>query len=105
VLEAAQLESESQHETESGAQVPTEASVNIVDQLLRASELPATTSLPARFDWRQEYDAPGAWDDLGEEINQGECGDCYSFAATLAFQMRVRIAVAKRLGQLKGQRV
>lgn len=74
----------------------SESTYNVMDKLLSKSDLPSMSSLPKSFDWRKEFDLPGTFDDLGEEIDQGECGDCYSFAATLSFQMRLRIAVWKK---------
>ena len=57
-----------------------------MDKLLSKSDLPAMSSLPKTFDWRKEFDLPGTFDDLGEEIDQGECGDCYSFVSATAFK-------------------
>lgn len=58
--------------------------------------------LPTGFDWREELEeiSPPGVDDLGEEFDQGPCGSCYAFAATLSFQMRLRIALFREHGLL-----
>lgn len=63
--------------------------------------------IPANFDWREQLEeiSPPGVDDLGDEFDQGPCGSCYAFAATLAFQMRLRIALFRDLGALSDVRL
>lgn len=62
----------------------------------------SSDNLPANFDWRERLEeiSPPGVDDLGDEFDQGPCGSCYAFAATLSFQMRLRIALFRTHGLL-----
>eukprot|EP00929_Paragymnodinium_shiwhaense_P028236 TRINITY_DN16410_c0_g1_i2.p1 TRINITY_DN16410_c0_g1~~TRINITY_DN16410_c0_g1_i2.p1 ORF type:complete len:479 (+),score=138.70 TRINITY_DN16410_c0_g1_i2:744-2180(+) len=60
------------------------------------------SALPANFDWREVLAGmvPFKQDPLGEQIDQGQCGSCYAFAAVLMLQMRFRAQLFRQHGLL-----